>query len=569
MTDSIVIGLDKINNKLKILLEENTRLKQQHEILQEENRETLRNNSDLKEILQESVQRYEELQRQMLNYENQQLEEIKRIERQHQEENLGISRINSELKEMLQERDKQLKILQRKVLYYEKQKIEIQIISQNVEKTLEMLELDEDNENNNKILEVKYKPLNSENSQQKNIINNSFQLSESIDNNVNHSGHSQSFFDVGCIRVVVGLDFGTSYSGFAYCHVNDSQAIISNDIWPGTFGTQKTNTVLQYDNEYNNVISWGVSALCKRPKRRKGVGEDNETKLVELFKLHLSNLPDELKPKLPVKYEKAITDYLREIGRIMRECAFKAWLIRDKYSTKLQCITESEAAAIYCIFGKHDLKVLGTIFMVVDCGDTLNLATWKLVNETRVGLVTERSVVCESTFIDAEFIKYLRKILGDRPIELLRENHYAQFKYLVQGFSQRYKYSFTGEAKDFDTYLLDLEELVPVIKQLITDNHVRKWLEETEWQLELDFNNIRSIFDPFIENVIQYIHTELDRSREKCSAMFLIGSHSESKYLQNRIKKEFQHRIYVSIPINPTVAIAQGAVTYGLNLRNM
>ncbi|CAB4491864.1 unnamed protein product [Rhizophagus irregularis] len=39
------------------------------------------------------------------------------------------------------------------------------------------------------------------------------------------------------IRVVVGLDFGTTYSGFAYCNVADSKVkkncIISNDSWQG------------------------------------------------------------------------------------------------------------------------------------------------------------------------------------------------------------------------------------------------------------------------------------------------------------------------------------------------
>ncbi|CAG8597024.1 16034_t:CDS:2 [Funneliformis mosseae] len=596
MTDRLVIGLDKLNNKLKILLEENKRIRQQHESLQEENRETLRINSELKETLQENDQRFEEFQR---NLEKQRLEESKRFERQHtklQEENRETLSINSELKVKLQERDEQLEKLQQQVLNFEKQKIEIQVISQNIEKTLEMLELDEIDENN-KFLKEKNKPLISESSEQKNSINYettdfplsdnySFQLSENVEN-------SWSFFDNGCIKVVVGLDFGITYSGFAYCHISDSH-IISNYDWPGSFGEPKTNTVLQYDDEYINVMSWGAPALFKRLPFKKKIGKDNETKPVELFKLHLSNLPDELKPKLPVRYEKAITDYLREIGKviketiashwigidilhqvllvltypadysdkskaIMRECAFNAGLVRDKDSMALQCITESEAAAIYCIFGEHDLKKLGTTFMVVDCGDTVNLTTCKLISETRVDVVTERS---ESIVIDDEFVKCLRKILGDRPIDLLRENYNGQMQYLIKDFSRRYKYSFTGE-DDFDAYKLDLEDVAPAIMQYIIDNNIRKWLEEAEWVVKF---KIRSIFDPFIENVIQLIHTELDSSREKCSSMFLIGSFSESKYLQNSIKKEFQHRINISIPTQPTVAVAHGAVKYGLNL---
>ncbi|RIA82807.1 hypothetical protein C1645_834766 [Glomus cerebriforme] len=134
------------------------------------------------------------------------------------------------------------------------------------------------------------------------------------------------------IHVVVGLDFGTTYSGFAYCHVNENQNIFSNESWHGEVG----------------------------------------------------DLLDKFKPKLPVDYKKAITDYLREIGKviqetvatrwpkidyfanvllvitvpaefsekskaIMRMCAFDAGLINEKFSPNLQFTTEPEAAAIYCM----------------------------------------------------------------------------------------------------------------------------------------------------------------------------------------------------------------------------
>ena|SRR5579859_4284202 len=123
-------------------------------------------------------------------------------------------------------------------------------------------------------------------------------------------------FEENNIRVVVGLDFGTTYSGFAYCHVND-QNICSNDNWHGEVGQLKTNTVLQYDDEYNNVKSWGAPALAKKKSRRIKKQNDNEgNKPVELFKLHLGDLLDELKPKLQVNYKKAVTDYLREIGKV-------------------------------------------------------------------------------------------------------------------------------------------------------------------------------------------------------------------------------------------------------------
>uniref|UniRef100_U9TDM9 Hsp70 family protein n=1 Tax=Rhizophagus irregularis (strain DAOM 181602 / DAOM 197198 / MUCL 43194) TaxID=747089 RepID=U9TDM9_RHIID len=171
------------------------------------------------------------------------------------------------------------------------------------------------------------------------------------------------------IRVVVGLDFGTTYSGFTYCHVSNKN-LRTHDIWPGDMSELKANTVLLYDDELKKVEQWGKPALSKRPNRRRA-----ENKPVKLFKLHLGNLQEHLKPKLSVDYKKAITDYLREIGKLikgtvtkswpgidflenvllvltvpaeysdkskatLRECAFDANLIGSKFSEKLQFTTE-------------------------------------------------------------------------------------------------------------------------------------------------------------------------------------------------------------------------------------
>ena len=100
---------------------------------------------------------------------------------------------------------------------------------------------------------------------------------------------------------MVGLDFGATYSGFAYCHV--AGFIETNELWHRGVSSLKTNTILQYDGY--NVKSWGSPALVS-----------GGNKPVELFKLHLSDLPDNFKPKLSVDYKKAITDYFIEIGKV-------------------------------------------------------------------------------------------------------------------------------------------------------------------------------------------------------------------------------------------------------------
>ena len=90
----------------------------------------------------------------------------------------------------------------------------------------------------------------------------------------------------------------------------------SYNSWPGRDVQFKTNTALQYDDNYNNVLVWGAPALAKRPNRRNKHNKHQRSKPVELFKLYLADLKDYLKPRLPFDYKKAITDYLIEIGKV-------------------------------------------------------------------------------------------------------------------------------------------------------------------------------------------------------------------------------------------------------------
>ncbi|CAI2175780.1 15441_t:CDS:2 [Funneliformis geosporum] len=407
------------------------------------------------------------------------------------------------------------------------------------------------------------------------------------------------------IRVVVGIDFGTTYSGFSYCHVaSDNKEIITNDQWPDNAGQFKTNTVLQYDKIFENVEKWGKPALSKRSRRGE---KKSETRPVELFKLHLGNLDENLRPKLPIKYKKAITDYLEEIGKlirntlkthwddvdlfknvllvlsvpaeysekekaIMRKCAYNAKLIDDKYTQFLQFTTEPEAAAVYCMencLKEYDSTGIGTTFMIVDCGGgTVDLTTRKLVGEKKVGEVTERAGdYCGSTFIDQEFLKYLGNLLGHSAIDKLKGNNYKQLQYMVQKFCRHAKLPFTGEDKNFH-YELDLLDTARELQQYVTDSF-KKSMDEKEWIIDINYDDIKSMFDPIIDRILNLITVQLKNCRNECSTMFLVGGFSQSAYLQSCIKLKFKDRVKtISVPTHPIAAIVRGATLYGLGFYN-
>ncbi|PKC00902.1 actin-like ATPase domain-containing protein [Rhizophagus irregularis] len=409
------------------------------------------------------------------------------------------------------------------------------------------------------------------------------------------------------ILVVVGLDFGTSSSGFAYCHTaSANQEVCTNTEWNGHSAQFKTNTVLQYDDNFEKVTEWGKLAFAKKAERKNM--DENEPKSVELFKLYLGSfgkLDDDLKPKIPVDYKKAIADYLREMGKlikvriskhwpdvnfyenvllvisvpadysnnelaIMRECSLEAELIREENSEYLQFTTEPEAAAIYCMkkcLNEHSLASTGTTFMIVDCGGgTVDLTTRKLVGEDQLSEVTERiGDYCGSSFIDEAFLKHLGSIVGNSTIDKLRDNKIKSLQYMVQHFCRKVKFRFTGKDTDFQ-YELDVIETIKVLKKFV-NSETKKLMEDNNWLITIDFEKIKSMFDPLIDRILKMIEIQLENCRDECSIMFLVGGFGQSEYLKNRIEEKFKDQVKtIVVSKDPIAAVVRGATLYGLSL---
>ncbi|CAG8565197.1 9926_t:CDS:2 [Ambispora gerdemannii] len=398
------------------------------------------------------------------------------------------------------------------------------------------------------------------------------------------------------IRVVVGIDFGTTYSSFAYAHVQTCEVII-NDDWPGRKGPLKTNTVLQYDADFKEVIAWGSQALVGEPQRRRKKAAPDPPKPIELFKLHFGNAPEEQKTNLPPNCpaEKAITDYLREMEEverhwpgidffshvrlvftvpaeftestktIMRQCIYDAGLIKSSGTQHLKFTTEPEAAALYCVKAlKEQYMITEVSYLIVDCGGgTVDLTVRILLSDDQIGEATERSGdFCGSTYVDKEFLKYLESKVGEDAMKMLRDKHYGQLHYMIHQFCERVKIPFTGEYSEFKTYELDIEKNCPALKEYVS-GQAKEELDEEEWIIELDFSTVKRFFDPIVDQILRLIEVQLDKSIY-CSVMFVVGGFSESKYLQKRIKQKFQSCIVI-IPPHPMAAIVRGAVEYGLN----
>ncbi|CAB4375358.1 actin-like ATPase domain-containing protein [Rhizophagus irregularis] len=407
------------------------------------------------------------------------------------------------------------------------------------------------------------------------------------------------------IRVVVAIDFGTTFSGYAYAHKSNPKEITVESKWGGTLDF-KTPTIIKYEDEsYSTINSWGFDAFPEKPsRRRKNV---DKSRPVELFKLFLLNE----KPPFPdtLDYRKAISDYLRKLGEmikekvdvhwhgldfynkvlivlmipagyddhaiaIMRGCAFNAGLTREKNSRNLIFITEPEAAAISCLNPLeklHNLKP-GDSFMIVDCGGgTVDLSCHELLANNKIREITRPTGGSYgSSFVDKEFVGFLRRKLGSSTIELLEKEHYNVLQYIVQKFCRRVKIPFTGERTNFQPYEIDLDDY-SLLKDIIKGEKEKRLLEEADWSIFVEYDDIKGMFDHCITKIIHLIREQLAQLQNKrCSAIMLVGGFSESEYLQARIQKEFNKIVLnISVPSQPIIAVVKGGVQYGLRAETM
>ncbi|GES97263.1 hypothetical protein GLOIN_2v1783295 [Rhizophagus clarus] len=416
------------------------------------------------------------------------------------------------------------------------------------------------------------------------------------------------------IRVVATIDFGTNFSGYAYAHKSNPEEIIVRSDWENFGARFKTPTIIKYkDDSYTTIKSWGYPALIEKPKKKKksSSAEPNGTdsdikrtfKPIELFKLHLlESLKEKEKPFLPdgLDFKNIVKDFMKELSDDIREILIRHWQNLDFYNNvlvvltvpaefddktietfrecalnagflkdNLRITTEPEAAAIYyldsVIKEEHELIPV-TSFVVVDCGDnTVDLTTFEVLEDETLGAPKERmGDYCGSGCVDQAFLKFIGEIVGTSAIESVKENHHEQLQYFVQEFCKHVKIPFTGIKEDLQQPVeFDLEEILPAIQQYVKEEE-RSKLEESEWLIEINFEDIKGMFDPTIDKIIHLIRNQLEKSENECPAIFLIGGFSESKYLQSRIREEFDEIVpSILVPPRPIASVVNGGILYG------
>ncbi|RUS22480.1 hypothetical protein BC937DRAFT_88808 [Endogone sp. FLAS-F59071] len=405
---------------------------------------------------------------------------------------------------------------------------------------------------------------------------------------------STKAFNIKDFPVVIGIDFGTTYSGCAYAYAQNEEVVDitrwpkqNNNVYP------KTPTLNFYQNTSPQMSQWGNAARIEmqKPTSRNSV-------LLKQYKLYLDeNIAKDL-PPLPnsLTIVDAIAHYLQAFhGHVvqelkkgfarnydqhqfrycltvpamwsdrakatMREAAIKAGLIStNDHRDRLMLISEPEAAALYCEKKCEQFNLKhGDRFMICDAGGgTVDLIVFQ-IEEGRHGRKLKECTKghgqsCGSVFLD----KRMRKLLKKKFRDYLPTIPAAAFEAMMDQFVDLIKPQFDGIEDQF----LQL----PAAMHLDSITNAAIGLEEgvlclTGQELKTE------VFEPVIRDVLTLIDEQLQKART-LQAIFLVGGFGTSNYLFERAQQEFGKRVsLVAVPPRGELAVVRGAVLAGLNPR--
>ncbi|KAF7373360.1 Heat shock protein 12B [Mycena sanguinolenta] len=431
-----------------------------------------------------------------------------------------------------------------------------------------------------------------------------FHAGESAGSVGSHARQASQTFDEG--KLVIAIDFGTTFSGVAYGSSRLASGKVQQILnWPGSSETfRKIPTCLLYD-EQGRVLAWGLEA--------KNTSAMPGTSHYEWFKLFLDPraLRDEsaLDPRLPSlppnkTAADLITDYLsclwefsrdqitRDIGAIsdlysadvwvtvpaawdargcalMHEAGIAAGLVQSAYPgditwrDRLKIITEPEAAAVHCAHLTDLYKLRPSQnFIVCDAGGgTVDLAVYKIIGDLahlEIAEIAARSgASCGSLFLDLRFRVLVEALLVDHPAHL----DAASLAYFMHSFSEADKLNYAGRSDDetiFYFNCFNVEDSDDASVGLING------------QLAIPGRLLReAVFDPVVNEVLELISRQLDTS-PKIDALLLVGGFSGSTYLKTRIEEQFSSMIHtIARPPDSDTATLRGAARYGLACRRL
>jgi molecular chaperone DnaK (HSP70) len=412
-------------------------------------------------------------------------------------------------------------------------------------------------------------------------------------------------------RLVVGVDFGTTYSGVAAAYSATPDDIDIIKTWPGGNGitSDKVPTEIAYEplpsSEPSPISPLDNASIQTSQPRSVRWGfqfkpEETRLRCIKLFLDRNQKLPHFVSPletaaqlrKCDRTVMDAVSDYLTKIYEHTLETLNRRYGESFVNSTKvefvltvpavwsdaaknatlqaaeragmgnrhdLKLISEPEAAAVYTLktIQPNGLK-LGDNYVVCDAGGgTVDLIAYKItsvyplrVEESAVGT----GGLCGSAFLNYRFEDHVKERIGAERYNNMREKKPKTWQMGLRYFEEFVKRNFNEEEHS--------EVNVP-FPGLPDDEEAGL----DSGFLIMSAEQVKAIFEPVIRQVIDLVEGQVEAIKAKngvVSGIILVGGFGQSNYLYTRLKQHFNSAVppppYTEQPTHETVNAAQQSV---------
>ncbi|KAG4280360.1 hypothetical protein FPRO06_11693 [Fusarium proliferatum] len=389
-------------------------------------------------------------------------------------------------------------------------------------------------------------------------------------------------------RLIVGVDFGTTFSGVAAVYTSTPDDIEIIKTWPGGNGitSDKVPTEIAYDFPPNApqgtepTVKWGFQF---KP-------EESRLRCIKLFLDRSQKLPFYVSPldtaaqlkRFNKNVVDAVSDYLTQIYKHTMDTltrrygeSFMAstkvefvltcpavWSDAAKNTTlqaaeragmglrsEIQMISEPEAAAVYTLkaIQPNHLNV-GDNFIVCDAGGgTVDLIAYKIISLKP--LRVEESAVgtgglCGSAFLNYRFEEHVRGRLGQTRFDEMKAKKGKTWQMGLRYFEEFVKRNFNEDEHQ--------EVNVPYVypRPYLDPTDLRSFPglpDDEEAGLDSGFlvmtaEQVKDIFEPVVKEVCDLVQGQVTGLRSKggiVSGIVLVGGFGQSDYLYRRLKNHF------------------------------
>ncbi|KAK8212751.1 hypothetical protein IWZ01DRAFT_541403 [Phyllosticta capitalensis] len=397
-------------------------------------------------------------------------------------------------------------------------------------------------------------------------------------------------------KIIVGLDYGTTYSGVSYVTSNaDSfEKIEVINQWPGTSDVaSKVPTRIAYESENNEMgfDKWGytVSAAHESYSWTKLL-LDKSTILTGFDDPSLRDLMGSGMMRLPAhkSAQQVCNDFLAELYRhVVKSCVGSRYLQFDaaRDATKsaalaagfgsrkmdtVNIITEPEAAALKPHLNPQCIDPIraGDNVLVCDCGGgTVDITTYQIV-EAHPRLSFKEICVgmggnVGSTYIDRNFNQWLINTFGNAYTSIPAKKR-GPGSALMRSFETA-KRTFSSEADDEnDATIIEIEHLC-----MKAPSSSR--FDEEEETLKLTYGEMREFFAPVLRDISRLMDEQVDHAKSlgnDIDRVILVGGFGDSDFLVGYIKSwcrgQRPKRPKLLCPPQSQAAIVKGAALRGL-----